>query len=468
MALADTLAKLLGPKGWITKDTAAFQTDWLKTASFSPLGVARPSTTAEVAEIIRLAGAASVPVVPQGGNTSLCGGSVPAASGAVILSLGRLNKIAPVDADGFSVVAAAGAVLASVHEAAADQGLIFPMHLGSEGTAQIGGLIATNAGGSHALRYGMMQDLVLGLEVVLPDGRIWNGLRPVIKDNAGYQLRRLFCGSEGTLGVVTRAALRLYPAPAMRATALLAVPDHSALVRVGALARHAVGEVLSALEFFSDTGLELLLKHVASTSFPLQSRAPTYVLIDLGGSMGIDVAGLLERLVEDLFDADLVCDGTIAASEAQRAALWQLREEMPEGQRLEGPQIKHDVSVPTQTLADFLRRTEAELTAILPGVRINPFGHLADGNVHYNLTPPPGATDFAGQNAILSHRIYALAEDMGGSFAAEHGLGRSKLAFADTLRSMVERDLMRRVKLALDPENLLNPGVIVSAGDPQE
>ncbi|WP_420583653.1 FAD-binding oxidoreductase [Ruegeria sp.] len=471
MALEQDLAALLGPKGWLTDDVEAYQTDWLNMQSHTPLGVARPANTTEVAEVMRLAHAAGVPVTPQGGNTSLCAGAVPGAAGHIILSLSRMNKIGDVDPLAFTVTVTveAGAVLASVHQAVEEHDLIFPMHLGAEGSAQIGGLIATNAGGSHAVRYGMMQDLVLGLEVVTPDGRIWNGLRPLLKDNAGYQLRRLFCGSEGTLGVVTRAALRLYPAPISRATALLAVDDFDTMVRLGAVLRRDLGEFISALEFFCETGLEMLLRNVSGLDYPLSERTQAYVLVELSTSAkGIDLSAMMEEALGEAFEAGLITDGAVAANDAQRGAMWHLREEMPEGQRLESAQIKHDISVPVAVLGSFVDAAVPKLDAILPGVRLNPFGHLGDGNIHFNLSPPVGQDDFGDSKAALSICLYQSAEEAGGSFAAEHGLGRSKITFADQLRSHEERDLMAAIKRAFDPDNTLNPGVILQEDNTQE
>jgi len=468
VALEQDLAALLGPKGWLTDDIEAYQTDWLNMQSHKPLGVARPANMTEVAEVMRLTHAAGVPVTPQGGNTSLCAGAVPGAAGHVILSLARMNNIGEVDPLAFTVTVEAGAVLTSVHQAVEEHNLIFPMHLGAEGSAQIGGLIATNAGGSHALRYGMMQDLVLGLEVVLADGRVWNGLRPLIKDNAGYQLRRLFCGSEGTLGIVTRAALRLYPAPVSRATALLAVEDFNTLVQLGAVLRRDLGEFMSALEFFCDAGLEMLLRNVPGLDYPLSERSGAYALVELStAAKAVDLAQMLETALGEAFEAGLILDGAVAANDAQRMAMWHLREEMPEGQRLESAQIKHDISVPVALLGSFIDKISSELKAILPDVRLNPFGHLGDGNIHFNLSPPVGQADFGNNKAALSRCLYEAAEAIGGSFAAEHGLGRSKISYADQLRSAEERDLMAALKSALDPQNTLNPGVILRDINPQ-
>lgn len=465
--LAQELAAILGPKGWIAgPESAPWSRDWLGRYGEVPLGVARPASTAEVAAAMAATHRAGVAVVPQGGNTGLCGGSVAGAAGAVIVNLSRMAGMEPPDPAGSSVTVGAGLVLARLHEALDGSGLIFPLHLGAEGSAQVGGLIGTNAGGSHAFRYGMMQDLVLGLEAVLPDGAVWNGLRGVQKDNAGYQLRKLFCGAEGTLGIVTRAVLRLHPAPRQRATALVALPSFDAAVSYGALVRAEAGEFLQAIEFFSETGLALALNHVPALTWPLASRARAYLLLELGaGSPLVPLDDIMTALLERGLAQGLIADGALAASGAQRAAFWRLREEQPEGQRLEGRQLKHDISVPPARIADFIAQGNDLCNAVLPGVRINPFGHLADGNIHYNLTPPVGQGDFAGRDAALVHGLAELATAMGGSFAAEHGLGRSKIALADALRSKVERELHRRIKTAFDPAGLLNPGVILAATD---
>lgn len=460
---AGTLSSLLGPQGWLTgADVVPFRRDWLDRYGVGPLGVARPADTAQVAQVLRVCHEHGLAVVPQGGKTSLCGGAVAHDPDTVILSLARMTRVGAPDRARTSLVVEAGAVLASVHDALEPHGLIFPMHLGAEGSARIGGLIGTNAGGSHAFRYGTMQDLVLGLEMVLPDGTVWDGLRAVQKDNAGYQLRKLFCGAEGTLGVVTRAVLRLYSAPRRRATALLALPDYAAAQALATYLRAEAAEFLSGLEFFSDLGLDLALKHLPQLVFPLESRGAVYVLVELAcGSTRVPLDTILDAALEWGMDAGVVTDGALAMSQAQRAMFWRLREEQPEGQRLEGAQLKHDISVPPDTLALFLRVAGDTCAAILPGIRINPFGHLADGNVHYNVSPPPGSTDFGGTADRLGQALAALATEFGGSFAAEHGLGRAKLALAEANRSPVERALMQRIKDAIDPHGTMNPGVLV-------
>lgn len=450
----------LGPAGWLTgPDALPYQRDWLDRYGTPPVGVARPASTAEVARVVGIARNLGVAIVPQGGNTGLCGAAV-AEGRAVILSLNRMTAMGAVDIDGGTVEVEAGLVLADLHARLDGTGLVFPLHLGAEGSARIGGLIATNAGGSQAFRHGTMADLVLGLEVVLADGTIWDGRRAVQKDNAGYALRRLFAGSEGTLGIITRAVLRLAPAPRAEATALLALPDAEALVAFGRILRATAGEFLSAAEFFSDQGLDWTLTHLA-LDWPLASRAPFYLLVSLSTtSARVALDDILAEALEAGMTQGMLVDGAIAASLAQGRAFWRLREEQPEGQRLEGPQAKHDIAVPVARIPDFLSRGAALCQAHQPGIRINPFGHLGDGNIHYNISPPPG-TGFAGDVGDLSRQLYALAQEMGGSFAAEHGLGRSKVALADRLRSPVERQMMARIKAALDPEGLLNPGVIL-------
>lgn len=463
-AFDHAMRQRLGERGWLTdpEATAAQSRDWLNRYGEPPLGVARPASTEEVAAIVSLCAEHHVAVVPQGGNTGLNGGSVATSRPSAIVSLARMNRIVAVDAIDFTATVEAGVVLAALHDALAEQDLAFPLHLGAEGSAQIGGLIGTNAGGSHAMRYGMMQDLVLGLEVVLPDGSVWDGARALIKDNAGYQLRRLFCGAEGTLGIVTKAVLRLYPAATARATALLALPDLEAAQRTGVLLRRRTGEFLTAIEFFGELGLSLALKHVEGLTRPLETSGPVYLLVEITTSIpDIALADILERALEAAFEAGDVLDGTIAASVAQRAAFWRLREEMPEGQRLEGTQIKHDVSAPVARLAAFVADASTAAQTVLPGVRVNAFGHLGDGNVHFNLSPPEGEADFDGRDRQLSEAIYEAAVRHGGSIAAEHGLGQAKVQLADHFRSPVERALMRRLKAGLDPRGIMNPGKVV-------
>lgn len=458
------MRECLGERGWLTSsdEIAGQSRDWLNRYGEPPLGVARPASIEEVSAVVRLCAEHSVAVVPQGGNTGLNGASVATSRPSIIVSLARMNRILSIDALDLTATVEAGVVLAALHEKLGAQDLAFPLHLGAEGSAQIGGLIGTNAGGSHAMRYGMMQDLVLGVEVVLPDGSIWDGARALIKDNAGYQLRRLFCGAEGTLGIVTKAVLRLFPAPSASATALLALPDLEAAQRTGALLRRRAGEFLTAMEFFGEFGLALAMKHVEGLSRPIETPGPIYLLAELTTSIPeMRLGDILESALEAAFSGGDVLDGAIAASDAQRAAFWRLREEMPEGQRLEGAQIKHDVSVPVAKLADFVALASARAEAVLPRLRINPFGHLGDGNVHFNLSPPAGSSDFGGRDRQLSEAVYEAAVQHGGSIAAEHGLGQAKIELADRFRAETERALMRCLKAAVDPHDIMNPGKLV-------
>jgi len=462
--LSKKLMALLGNKGWIgPEDCQPWQRDWLDQYGEVPLGVARPKATSEMSDVLRLCYAESVPVVPQGGNTGLVGAGVLGEPGGVIISLSRMNAISSPDLSGGNISVEAGVILEKLHESLEGTGLMFPMHMGSEGSAQVGGLIATNAGGSHAFRYGMMQELVLGLEVVLADGTVWNGMRAVQKDNAGYQLRKLFCGSEGTLGIVTRAILKLSVEPKQQLTALLAVRDASGLIKLATRLRAEGGEFLSAMEFFSDVGLGIALENIPGLVFPLQSRTSFYLLVEAGsGSMQVPLDSILTAVMEWGMDEDIVADGALAMSDSQRAAFWRLREEQPEGQRRLGAQLKHDLSVPPGRLDEFLDRANDECDEVLKGVTINAFGHLGDGNVHYNLSPPTGRRDFSGLGNEFSIKLGRLATVMGGSFAAEHGIGRTKVELTDLLREPVERNLMVSLKKALDENDQFNPGVLVS------
>ena len=340
---------------------------------------------------------------------------------------------------------------------------MFPMNIGSSGSAQIGGLIATNAGGCSSFRYGMMQDLVLGMEVVLSDGSIWNGMRAVQKDNTGYQLKKIFSGSEGTLGVITKAILKLSPKPKQCYTALLAIKDASALIEIKKQLRQEASEFLQAVEFFSDTGLEILLSNVSNINFPLKTRSPFYLLIEVGSSSEyVPLEKILSEIMEWGINKNLIMDGSLAMSISQQQNFWRLRDEQPEGQRRLGAQLKLDLSVPPGMLAHFLDHAATRCHKILPGVRINPFGHVGDGNVHYNLSPPVDQKDFLDLENELSEMLAELATDMRGSFAAEHGIGRSKIGLAKSLRCDIERKLMLNIKSSMDEANQLNPGVIVS------
>tara|TARA_X000000950_G_scaffold92361_1_gene116269 strand:+ start:3715 stop:5124 length:1410 start_codon:yes stop_codon:yes gene_type:complete len=464
LPLIKKLSILLGDKGWVnSEDSISWQRDWLNRYGKPPLGVARPCSTKEISKVLSLCHEYSVHVIPQGGNTGLVGGSVVESKNAIILSLDRMNTIYELDDASGSVSLEAGVILQNLHQFLEGTGLMFPLHLGSQGSTQIGGLISTNAGGSHAFRYGMMQDLVLGLQVVLPNGDVWDGMRAVQKDNTGYQLRKLFCGSEGTLGIITKAILKLSPQPSQSYTALVAVKDFSGLIEFRKKLRQEVGEFLTALEFFSDVGLEMAIKNIPGILFPLQIRTPFYLLIEVeSSSMNIDLNLLLEEAMQWGMRKKIVIDGSIAQSKAQQAVFWNLREEQPEGQRRLGMQLKHDISVPPGLLEKFLKIADEQCNSFVDGIRINAFGHLGDGNIHYNLSPPLGQRDFQNFDNEISKMLYKLAISMKGSFAAEHGIGRAKLSIAEEIHSSVERNLMKSIKASIDKSNQLNPDVLVS------
>jgi FAD/FMN-containing dehydrogenase len=466
-ALLARLREALGPAGVLTEpdDLASYVEDWTGTHRGSTDAVLRPATTAEVAAAVRLCREAGVALVPQGGNTGLAGGSVPDSSGdQVVLSLSRMRSVRDVDPVADTMTVEAGVVLADAQRVAADAGRLFPLSLGSEGSCTVGGNVATNAGGTAVLRYGMMRDLVLGLEVVLPDGRVWNGLRGVRKDNTGYDLKQLFVGSEGTLGIVTAAVLRLFPATPRRATAWVALPSVDAAVSVLGVLRERAGAHLSTWELVSRQALDLVLEHLPGTRDPFADPHPWYGLVELGAA---EVEHRLDEVLEAALGAavehGLVADAVVAGSPAQRSALWQLREGVSEAQRHAGAGLKHDVTVPIDGLAGFIDEVGPRLDVLVPGVRLVTYGHVGDGNLHYNLSAPPGDDDsFVARRDELTRLIYDAVASRHGSISAEHGLGTLKRDAAASYKDDVENDLMRAVKRALDPDGLMNPGKVLS------
>ncbi len=427
--------------------------------------VVRPASTAEVTTAVRLCAEAGVPVVPQGGNTGLVAGGIPfAEDGAVLLSLGRLNRIREVNATDYSITVEAGCILQQVQEAAERADRLFPLSLGAEGSCQIGGNLSTNAGGVHVLRYGNARDLVLGLEVVLPDGRIWDGLRALRKDNTGYALKHLFVGAEGTLGIITAACLKLFPRPAETAVAFVAVRDPAAAVELLGRSRAATGDRVNAFELIPRIGLDFALKHVAGIEDPLQEPSAWYVLVELAsgradGTLRENLEDFLATAVED----GLVSDAALAANQRQAQAFWAIREGMVEAQKFEGGSIKHDVSVAVSKVPDFIARATALVEEMVPGIRPVSFGHVGDGNVHFNLSQPVDADReaFLARWEEVNEAVHELVVEMGGSISAEHGIGRLKLAENARFKSAVELDLMRAIKQALDPRGLMNPGKVI-------
>jgi FAD/FMN-containing dehydrogenase len=464
--LHDSLGELLGPSGLLTEpdDVAPYLVDWTGIWRGAAPAVLRPASTDEVSRAVALCHEAGTALVPQGGNTGLTGGGVPDASGdTLVLSTDRLHAVRDVDPVANTITVEAGVVLADVQAAAARVGRLFPLSLGSEGSCTIGGNLATNAGGTGVLRYGMARNLVLGLEVVLPDGRVWDGLRPLRKDNTGYDLTGLFVGSEGTLGVITAAVLTLAPAVPRKATAWIALPSPSAAVALFTLVREHAAERLSAFELVGRDALELVLGHLPGAHDPFNVPHPWYALMELAAAEPVrDLDESLEVALSDAFEHDLVADAVVAGSPAQRARLWALREGISEAQKIEGTSIKHDVSLPIAELARFVATTGPRLAKELPAVRLVTYGHVGDGNLHYNLSALPG-NDHSLRSAAhrLTGMVYDAVDAAGGSISAEHGLGRSKVAAAAQYKSEVELQLMRAVKRAFDPQGLMNPGAML-------
>jgi FAD/FMN-containing dehydrogenase len=436
---------------------------WGTARGHSPL-LLRPATTAEVAALLELCHAEGVPVVPQGGNTGLVGAGVPDASGRLaILSLGRLNRIRALDPLNDTITVEAGCVLESVQQAAAEVDRLFPLALGAQGSCQIGGNLSSNAGGINVLRYGMARALVLGLEVVLADGRIWDGLRALRKDNTGYDLKQMFIGAEGTLGVITAAVLRLLPQPRERQTAWLGVASPKAAVALLGLMRERLGETVSSFELLSGGCVELVLRYLPGTRAPLARAAPWYVLAEVAWSLADGLGAELERVLEEALARGLIADGVIAKSEAERRALWALRENPTEAMAREGLVLRHDIAVPVSRVPELIEQGAAALATTLPGVRIIPFGHLGDGNIHYNLLQPAGMSgdDFRARAEPVQRLVFDVVAGLGGSISAEHGIGRLKRAELAARKPPVELALMRSLKAVLDPKGILNPGAVL-------
>jgi D-lactate dehydrogenase (cytochrome) len=467
--LSDTLVaalqEVVGPAGW-SEDPAVIAPhleDPRGTYRGEATLLLRPGNADQVAAAVRLCHEAGVAVVPQGGNTGLTGGGLPE-TGEVLLSLGRMNRVRDLDAGNFTMTVEAGCVLADVQAVAEEAGLLFPLSLAAEGSCQIGGNLATNAGGTNVLRYGNAREQVLGLEVVLADGTVWNGLRRLRKDNTGYPLRELFLASEGTLGIITAAVLKLYPRPREMQVAFVAVSDPEAALRLLRRARELSGDAVVTFEYLNRTSLDLVLATIPDTRDPFDEPHDHYVLLELAsGRPGDDLRGLVELVLEEGFEAGEVIDAALAASEAQAADFWRIRESIPEAQKRTGAGIRHDVAVPVSRTHELLAEGGALADRLVPGVRPVFFGHLGDGNIHLNLNQPPtmDAEAFLALTEEVNHAILDLVVGMDGSFSAEHGVGRLKRDEVARYKSPVEVDLMRRLKQALDPDGILNPGKMI-------
>jgi FAD/FMN-containing dehydrogenase len=459
--LAAQLAKIVGAAQVLTDpaDIAPFVTDWRGRYRGAAQCVVRPANTAEVAAVVKVCVESGAPVVPQGGNTSLCGAATPDDAGrAVVISLSRLNRIIAVDQHNSTISVEAGCTLAAVQAAAREAGRLFPLALASEGSCQIGGNLSTNAGGVQVLRYGNMRELTLGLEVVLPNGDVWNGMRGLRKDNTGYDLKQLFIGAEGTLGIITGAVLKLFPLPKSQVTCWLNVASPAAAVDLLNSAKDAFDAQLTAFELLSETALGLVLKHIPDTVRP-SANSPWYVLAEFSDA---DPAAVERWLAERLAAAEL-SDGVMAQSESQAKKLWSLRERISEAQKIEGVSIKHDVSVPVSRLPDFLSMADAALEKAFPGVRVVTFGHVGDGNLHYNLSKADTRdnADFIAAQPEVNRLVHDTVHALNGSISAEHGIGQLKREEILRYKSPVEMAMMRSLKQALNPRGLMNPGKVL-------
>ncbi|PPR61717.1 MAG: putative FAD-linked oxidoreductase [Alphaproteobacteria bacterium MarineAlpha4_Bin2] len=427
--------------------------------------VLRPATTEVVAAVVRICSHAGIAITPQGGNTGYCGGATPDESGEqVVISLSRMNNIRQIDPLNYTVTVEAGCVLAAIQDAAKNVDRLFPLSLGAEGSCQIGGNLSTNAGGVAVLRYGNTRDLVLGLEVVLPDGTVWEGLRRLRKDNTGYDLKQLFLGAEGTLGIITAAALKLFPRAHDIATSFVALPDANAALKLLSRMRSATSDGITSFEYIHRNCIDLVLSHIESVVDPFEVPYEHYALVECSAAHeGPHLRETIEAALGHAFEAGEINDAVIAASGQQAAGLWRLRESIPEAQKLAGAGLKHDISVPLTSVPSFLDRATEAAEDMIPGVKIIPFGHMGDGNIHFNLSRPEGddGRRMMEKAHDLEIAVHDLAVELDGSFSAEHGIGRLKRGELARYKSEIEFELMQRVKAALDPKGTMNPGKVL-------
>ena len=467
--LIDRLRQTLGPANVLVDgDLTAWEQDWRKRSRGKALAVVRPGSSAEVAQVVSACAAAGTAIVPQGGNTGLVVGSTPDASGTqVVLSLQRLNAVRGIDPANLTVTVEAGCVLQNLQEAAERAGFLFPLSLAAEGSCTIGGNLATNAGGTQVVRYGNSRDLCLGLEVVTAQGEIWDGLSGLRKDNTGYDLRDLFIGSEGTLGIITAATMKLYPLPAARLTAWASVPSLEDAVRLLGLAHAHLGPGLTGFEVMGQFALGLVARHFSQMRVPLYEQTPYCVLLENSDHESEAHARIqFERLLETALEQGCVTDAVVAENLTQAHQLWHVREAIPLAQAEEGLNIKHDVSIPVSRIPEFCRETAARLEQLIPGVRLVNFGHLGDGNLHYNVQAPAGgnASDFLDRwEEKVNSLVYDSVRRFDGSISAEHGVGSLKAAKLELHKSPVALEMMRAIKRALDPDNRMNPGRVLRA-----
>ena len=465
--LPQRLAAIVGARGMLTDaaDMAPYLADWRALYQGRAVAVVRPASTAEVAAVVQLCADTHTPIVPQGGNTGMCGAATPDASGnAVVVALGRMNKIIEVNALNNTMTVQAGCILANIQQAAADADRLFPLSLGGEGSCLIGGNISTNAGGINVLRYGNTRDLVLGLEAVLPDGRVWNGLRGLRKDNTGYDLKHLFIGAEGTLGIITQAVLKLFPRPHGNVTAFAGITDPAQAVELLALLREHCGDGISAFELISRNCLELVVRRIPGVRDPLSAPHAWYVLTEVTSAR--DDGSLRETVEQALaagIERGLANDVVIAENAAQGKALWRMRESIPDAAKVEGLVYRHDIAVAVSRIPQFIATASAALEAAFPSVRIICFGHLGDGNLHFNAFIPGRERSDAAARAMtdVNRIVHDIVQEFSGSISAEHGIGQAKRDELAHYKTATELDLMRSVKKALDPHNLMNPGKVL-------
>lgn len=460
--LTDKLIGIVGEGGWTTDehDLEPHLVEWRDTwRGNTPIMVA-PDSTEKVAAVVRACRDAGTPIVPQGGNTGLCGGAIPDPDGSqVLLSLSRMNRIRSIDPVDHSIVVEAGCTLEGVQRAAADADRFFPLSLAAEGSCQIGGNLSTNAGGINVLRYGTARDQALGLEVVLADGSIWHGLQSLRKDTAGYDLKHLFIGSEGTLGVITAACLRLYPEILHPRTALLALDSAASAVELLSILRRELSDRIQAFELMPDRAIRFVGRHLPEIRIPVSPEHPWYVLLETSG----DSSGETENRLMAAIEAGLIADAVIAKNRAEADQMWRMRHSISESQKREGASLKHDISVPVGSVAEFIQDAADAVIGRIPGVRPVAFGHVGDGNVHFNLSQPRAASpaEFLAQRESLATLVYDVVARYGGSISAEHGIGQAKREHLRSYKSETEITLMQTLKSALDPDNLLNPGKVI-------
>ncbi|WP_148253690.1 FAD-binding oxidoreductase [Aidingimonas lacisalsi] len=464
--ILDTLATRLGERGVLRaeEEVSRYLRDWAGDELGTPLAVVRPRNTAEVADTVKLCHEHNLRVVPQGGHTGLVGGAFPDRDqDELIISLERMNRIRDLDPVNFSMTVDAGCILEAVKQAADAEDCDFPLSLGAQGSCQIGGNVATNAGGLNVLRHGMMRELVLGLEVVLPNGEIWDGLTALHKDNRGYDIAQLFLGSEGTLGIVTGAVLKLVPKPEQTRTAMLGLPSVTSVIELYSLARRGCSDLLSAFELIPRRCIELAMEASPQLSDPMDEAYPWYVLMEVSATGPVDLGEMLEQLLESGMEKALVLDGALASSEAQSQHLWQFRESMLEGQRQRGKHLRTDVSVPISAIPAFVDRADAMVTEVSPDSTVIAYGHVGDGNLHFNILPPPSLSDEDKHTLLhdLEQRLFAILDDFRGSISAEHGIGRTKQAAYLTRLSPTERELLQGIKSLFDPHGIMSRGRIL-------